>query len=1403
MTETIDNASQPQSPEPSMVPRRLRFFRGLSVWLQVVLAIPLLLIIAAIGGVIWLDSDSGRDFVRKQIVAQQPTNGLRIGIERIDGSIYSTPRMVGLTLSDPKGVFLRVDEADVRWDPFAYFSNRVSIDSLTATRAQWLRMPELIDTGEDKPILPEIDIVIGGFDIQRLEIAEAIAGRPVVVAAKGSADIRSGRALVDLDARSDKGDIVLLTLDAEPDRDKFLAKADITGPATGVLAGIAGVNRALAAKLTGKGSWTRWDGNLLADYGGQRAAALQVAALDGVFTISGRLNNPDLLKGIPATLLGDDGALVNLSGQFDNSILDLEGDARSSVASMLIDGGIDFADSSFDAMRVDIQRLDVAAVLPDARATNLTGRALLMGPLTRPRFDYFARADEFAIGDTGFIDMTAAGEGASFGDVLRVPVQLTATRVTGTGDLAGEVLNNLDVDGAVIFANGRVTGDNIRLRTDQIDGLVRLDANLDTGRYDVAAKGVISDFTIDGFGQVDLDADVLIRPDSAGFLTIGGKVRADMDRLDIEFLRELAGGLPSLDTNISLGRDNLFRFSDFTLNSPKFRFSGDGVRNSDGTFDIRGRGRHSQYGPLAMTLTGVLDRPVVALVLDRPFDAAELVGVRVKLTPNAKGFALVSSGGSLLGKFDGVGQLLLPARGGAAVRIDRLDVAGSTATGLVRPENGALSGQIDLVGQELSGDIALNAEGGGQRIAGQLALADLTLTRPVALYVREGTIDIDALFSTRRSDIQATLMARGVRSGGVSLGRVAAQANIIDGTGAITASVGGTRGSGFDLQLNAAVSPDAVQILADGSYQRRPITLSGPARLIRRGDVWEVQPTQINYEGGNVVLGGQFGGDGLLIAAEMDDMPLQLLDLAYGNLGFLGRASGLVSYQADGPVPTGEVQLQIRNFSRSGLVLTADPANIAVNAKLDARTLGMRLVMSNKGDIIGRAQAVVSNLPVDGDLVTRINAGQLQAQARYDGSAASLWRLAGIDLIDISGSLQVGADATGSVANPIIVGSLATDNGRLESGASGTVVTDIVARGSFNGSRLVMENIRGKTDRGGSVTGSGDIRFAGIGGLGMQLDFQANNALLLNRDDISAQMTGPLSMRLDENGGVISGDVVLDESFFRLGQADVDEALPQLDVREINGDEDEAVAIVRTKPWQLAVKADAPGRLSVTGMGLKSEWSARLDIDGQIDNPRLVGRADLVRGDFDFAGKSFRLDEGMIRFAGEVPANPTIDVSASASVDGLDAEVTVTGRGLAPQILFTSNPQLPQEELLSRLLFGSSITQLSAPEALQLAAAVASLQSDGTGSLDPINALREAAGLDRLRFLSADEAAGQGTAIAAGKYITRNTYVEIITDGKGYSATQIEFRITRWLSVLSSISTLGRQSVSARVSKDY
>lgn len=209
-----------------------------------------------------------------------------------------------------------------------------------------------------------------------------------------------------------------------------------------------------------------------------------------------------------------------------------------------------------------------------------------------------------------------------------------------------------------------------------------------------------------------------------------------------------------------------------------------------------------------------------------------------------------------------------------------------------------------------------------------------------------------------------------------------------------------------------------------------------------------------------------------------------------------------------------------------------------------------------------------------------------------------------------------------------------------------------------------------------------------------------------------------------------------------------------------------------------------------------------MQLGGTVEEPVIAGRADIVRGTFEFSGRAFDISRGTIRFLGNSPPDPAIDLTANADTTGLTASIRVTGQATRPDISFASTPALPQDELLSRLLFGTSITNLSAPEALQLASAIASLQSRGEG-LNPINALRRVAGLDRLRILPADTSVGRTTSIAAGKFITRRLYAEIVTDGQGYSATRVEFQITRWLSILSTVSTLGRQSVNVRVSRDY
>jgi translocation and assembly module TamB len=228
----------------------------------------------------------------------------------------------------------------------------------------------------------------------------------------------------------------------------------------------------------------------------------------------------------------------------------------------------------------------------------------------------------------------------------------------------------------------------------------------------------------------------------------------------------------------------------------------------------------------------------------------------------------------------------------------------------------------------------------------------------------------------------------------------------------------------------------------------------------------------------------------------------------------------------------------------------------------------------------------------------------------------------------------------------------------------------------------------------------------------------------------------------------------------------------------------------------------ASDELSVSGMGLESEWKADLRVTGTSDAPFITGDLQLIRGTLGFAGRSFGIETGRLSFNGGEYSNPSLRVIAASEVDGTTVRVEVRGTGNKPEIFFTSSPALPQDEIMARILFGNSVAELSAVQAVQLAASLNSLRA-APGGLNPLGVLQSATGVDRLRILNPDEQAGRGTAIALGQYITNDVYVEIITDARGYTASQIEISLTPALSVLSQLSSFGTSKVSVRYRKDY
>ena len=128
----------------------------------------------------------------------------------------------------------------------------------------------------------------------------------------------------------------------------------------------------------------------------------------------------------------------------------------------------------------------------------------------------------------------------------------------------------------------------------------------------------------------------------------------------------------------------------------------------------------------------------------------------------------------------------------------------------------------------------------------------------------------------------------------------------------------------------------------------------------------------------------------------------------------------------------------------------------------------------------------------------------------------------------------------------------------------------------------------------------------------------------------------------------------------------------------------------------------------------------------------------MIRGRYSFSGHQFELEQGIINFNGPM-MNPTLAIRAETRIDNVTAGIQVAGSAQQPDITFISTPTLPQDEILSRILFGSNVANLSPMQAVQLAAALNGLRG-GSGGLNPMGKLQGATGLDRIGIVSGDEA---------------------------------------------------------------
>lgn len=231
-------------------------------------------------------------------------------------------------------------------------------------------------------------------------------------------------------------------------------------------------------------------------------------------------------------------------------------------------------------------------------------------------------------------------------------------------------------------------------------------------------------------------------------------------------------------------------------------------------------------------------------------------------------------------------------------------------------------------------------------------------------------------------------------------------------------------------------------------------------------------------------------------------------------------------------------------------------------------------------------------------------------------------------------------------------------------------------------------------------------------------------------------------------------------------------------------------------PARLDLTITAPNQVFVRGRGIDAELGGQIRLTGTARNVIPIGQLQLIRGRVDLLGRRFDMTEGLIEMQGSLV--PVLRLVAETRRSEITTRIVIDGDLREPEITFQSDPELPEEEVLSHLLFGRGLETISPLQAAQLANAVAVLAGRGGEGL--VGNLRDAAGLDDLDLTTDEEG---NVSVRAGRYLSRNLYSDVSVDAEGKSQINLNLDVNDAITARGSVASDGESTLGVFYERDY
>ncbi len=229
-----------------------------------------------------------------------------------------------------------------------------------------------------------------------------------------------------------------------------------------------------------------------------------------------------------------------------------------------------------------------------------------------------------------------------------------------------------------------------------------------------------------------------------------------------------------------------------------------------------------------------------------------------------------------------------------------------------------------------------------------------------------------------------------------------------------------------------------------------------------------------------------------------------------------------------------------------------------------------------------------------------------------------------------------------------------------------------------------------------------------------------------------------------------------------------------------------------------------PNNLWLRGHGLDVELAGDLRGGLRAGRPAVDGELRAVQGTFKFMGRVFTVERGVVLFYGdEAEIDPELDLSLTTDLEGTRYRIEVTGKATKPKLRLTSDPSMSESDIISALLFGKPLSELSGGEEDLLRQRSQQILA-AYGMVKVQDHLSRELGVDLVSYKPA-EGKDEASSLLIGKYLNPKVMVsyEQVLDRDTAFFVHLHYVLNRYVKVQTSISQGGKSGIELEWSRDY